>query len=124
MLIKICGDKVNFIDSNDVFVGYDLGQDCCEHADWYVTSVRNENAYKNNDYDYLSGVQDGINVTGFVFDQTFVEAPDFGDGGMVIFRLTKGDEEIFLHLFNSHNGYYGHGFETTLPCVDDGGWTL
>lgn len=25
----------NFVDDNDVFVGYDSEQDCCEHASYY-----------------------------------------------------------------------------------------
>jgi hypothetical protein len=29
---------------------------------------------------------------------------------MVIFRITDGAAEKFVHLFNCHNGYYGHGF--------------
>ena len=29
-------DKVNFVDENNVFVGYDLLQDCCEDANWFI----------------------------------------------------------------------------------------
>jgi hypothetical protein len=29
--------KVNFIDSNNVILGYDLGQSCCEHAFWTIS---------------------------------------------------------------------------------------
>lgn len=33
-------------------------------------------------------------------------------GGMVAFKLVNGaGDEKYLHLFNCHNGYYGHGFE-------------
>lgn len=28
--------KVNFVDENNVVLGYDLSQDCCEHADWFI----------------------------------------------------------------------------------------
>lgn len=49
----------------------------------------------------------------------FVEAEagrNLDGGGMVIFRLTHktDDKHQYLHLFNCHNGYYGHGFTMTI----------
>lgn len=120
MIIKVTGDKVNFIDENDVYVGYDLGQDCCEHADWFIHYKQCNSPYIEEEWgDSYSGlVHDDIDVNGFVFDPTFVENADadVDGGGMIIFRLVKGNNQLFLHLFNVHNGYYGHGFQTNLPC--------
>lgn len=28
--------KINFVDENNVLLGYDMSQDCCEHADWFI----------------------------------------------------------------------------------------
>ena len=37
------------------------------------------------------------------------------EGGLVIFKLqslpTNPKSDLYLHLYNSHNGYYSHGFE-------------
>ena len=59
-----------------------------------------------------------FDLNGFVFDTKFVEysTKDTDSGAMVIFRMVKGNNQLFLHLFNVHNGYYGHGFDTNLPC--------
>ena len=104
------GGKINFIDENNVFVGYDIEQSCCEHADWFI-SMKEPNKiedFKDLDFD------------NYVFDKTFfkenpLHKDDVDDGGSVLFRLvdhTGG--EAFLCLFNSHNGYYGHGFELKI----------
>lgn len=121
------GDKVNFIDENNIFVGYDLSQFCCENADWFlsdkVVSAMPEESEFNQDFD----------VSDYAFDKDFfqeveLEADKYGDtdldsGAMVAFKLVnKEGKEMFLHLFNIHNGYYGHGFEVKHggEVVNDG----
>lgn len=101
--------KVNFIDEENAFVGYDDYRCCCEHADWFLSKNEwTDIPEKKEEYseEYLAG---------YLFDRGyFKEVHDgeaFDAGGMVIFRLTKNSEELFLHLFNCQNGYYGHGFE-------------
>lgn len=121
MLIKVEGDKVNFIDSLDRFIGYDMGQDCCEHAGWFISD-------KKEDYDTGSENEGdrGFNVEGFDFvpgavaEITSDEDAGLDDGGMVIFTLRdeKGNE-LYLHLFNCHNGYYGHGVETNVATLEN-----
>ena len=51
--------SINFVDENNVFVGYDLEQQCCEEADWFFTDnnllgERNEYTknYFNINYNY------------------------------------------------------------------------
>lgn len=102
------GNKVNFVDENNVFVGFNMDQDCCEYADWFI-SEHPQNTYVN-----VGDKQH--DVSQFVFDRAYfrqVDGGDFDGGGMVIFRLHDGGRELFLHIFNAHNGYYGHGFEFT-----------
>jgi hypothetical protein len=98
--------KVNFVDHLNTVVGYDTGQDCCEHAGWYISET------KRTDTDENTTIKNGLDD--YVFDRTFfeeVDSPDVEDGGMVRFRLTAGGKpDLFLHIFNSHNGHYGHGF--------------
>lgn len=101
--------KVNFIDENNVAVGYDLEQDCCERAGWFIAETPTDEL-RDGDVDEDWG--------GWVFDTTYCEKLDsrnaeLDEGSIVVFRMIKGDEERFLHLFNSHNGYYSHGFDFT-----------
>ena len=110
-------DKVNFVDKNNVFVGYDLSQDCCEYADWFISDTECTIIPEKLEQKKV--------LRGFVFDTEFFkvisgdcrEASDetkysLDSGGIVIFRLVNNKgEEKFLHIFNAHNGYYSHGFE-------------
>ena len=105
------GHKVNFVDENNVFLGYDLDQNCCEKADWFIADTP-QRAVQDR-------TTDNPDLEGFVFDPSFFMdvsgIPDPDDSNketsMVIFRIVKGDQEKFIHLFNTHNGYYMHGFK-------------
>jgi len=107
--------KINFVDEDNVFVGYDMSQCCCETAGWYITELKSFDLER-------CGVFEGFNESEWRFDKSFIEEVNYikngdydyntlEDGGMVMFRLISGDKECFLHIFNCHNGYYGHGFE-------------
>lgn len=111
-------DKFNFVDDNDTYVGYDKSQDCCEHADWYIADGITPYTYERDDMEkYVHDVES------YVFDKEFFEeiaSPDLDDGKMVAFKLVaSGRPDLYLHLFNCHNGYYGHGF-----IVEHGGETV
>ena len=101
--------KINFVDVNNVFVGYNISQGCCEHADWFIADKIIECLPED------LATMKCTNLDGYVFDKSFfreVTGSDFQDGKMVVFRLVNvflGNR--YLHLFNCHNGYYGHGFE-------------
>jgi len=104
-------DKINFIDENNVVMGYDLSESCCEHADWFISDKQAfEPIAREN-------TEDGTpeDMPGWNFDRSFFREIEnisvFDEGSMVIFRITKGDSEKFIHIFNCHNGYYHHGFE-------------
>lgn len=119
------GAKINFADINDVYVGFDGYQCCCESFGYFFArSAESEEE-----------VEAPANLEEMIFDVTF-----FGDHGddpytaEARFRLIQptrvqsdrtmrarertmaadgGSAEIFLVIFNHHNGYYGHGFEMT-----------
>lgn len=102
-------DKINFVDENNVFVGYDLSQGCCEHADWFIS---------DKEEDTTSDKAEKHDISTYVFDTKYfaeVVSKDVDEGGMVRFKLVSSDKpDLFLHLFNHHNGYYSHGFEATI----------
>ena len=114
--------KINFVDENNVVLGYDNRQDCCEHANYYI--VDEEPSTVAQDLNEASSHPDP-SLEGYVFDtKWFKQLDDFyykdgrhfdsgclDSGGAVCFRITKGNEQKFIVLFNCHNGYYGHGFE-------------
>lgn len=115
---KRSGYSVNFIDRHDVYVGYDLEQSCCENADYYFIlpdGTETEHGLEESPLEE------------FVFDTSFTHTSGYGsggDGGQAKFRLTKGNQEAFLIIFNDHNGYYSHGFifshgDTTETEIDD-----
>jgi len=83
------GDKINFIDVNNVLVGYDLSCSCCENANWFISDKVIEKWPEKEEQDK--------NLDGFLFDKEFfmeissIPSEDgydhLGDGGMVVFKL-------------------------------------
>ena len=104
-------DRVNFVDDKNVFVGFNTSQCCCESFGWFLTRNKPVADVETPDSEKL----EGNDFPGFNFDTTFNEGelyPDHDGGGSVTFRLANDSgEEIFLTLYNHHNGYYGHGWE-------------
>jgi hypothetical protein len=107
--------KVNFVDENNVLVGYDFSQDCCEEFGWYISDklttdfndcLLDENVCDETLNEFL---KDWTFDKGF-FEELSVENT-FNKDDRAVFRLVNGDKELFLHLYNIHNGYYSHGFE-------------
>ena len=105
---KVLGgeEKVNFVDENDVFVGYSMESDCCENFGWFINAKVSTTVIP-------SKTEIPGDLEGWVFDKDYIKklTPScVHEGGMVVFRMVKGDEEKFLHLFNCQNGCYNHGF--------------
>lgn len=113
-------NKVNFVDKNNVFVGYDMGQSCCEDANWFINTKKSKYLYDFRAEEKDEKGSQDFDVSSYVFDKKYFESGD-GDldgGGMVVFRLlADGKPDLFLHIYNSHNGYYGHGFEATIDGI-------
>ena len=114
-------EKVNFVDKNDVYLGYDLSQCCCELADWFIDDTPHVDGMIP---DELPKPRD---LESWSFDASYFSkaenARTFEEGAMVIFRITDGVSEKFIHLFNIHNGYYGHGFDFKVEgtMIQEGG---
>jgi len=127
--------KTNYIDHNDILVGFDSQQDCCE-------SFGHRWTYKP-EFSFVPSWEDECkpepaNLEALVFDIKFFKREDHKwGGGRVMFRLVvpellriRNDKETrriqrqfladgmlteaYLILFNHHNGYYSHGFEVTV----------
>ena len=111
--------KVNFVDSNNAFVGYDMSQQCCEWASWFISETEDNNV--SSDENSKCGETD-YDLSEYVFDTDYfveVECAEEGyygscldAGSMVRFRMfNKDGHSLYLHVFNAHNGYYAHGFQ-------------
>lgn len=100
--------RINFVDDNNVLVGFDNSACCCEDFGHFFSKAPPE---RDVPCEKIEADTDGFN-----FDQEYFKAtpPDTGsydDGGMATFRLSNGHgDELFLTIFNHHNGYYLHGF--------------
>lgn len=121
-------NKINFIDQNDVLVGFDNQGGCCERFGYYyarniadLTKLRDQIRTRVNKHEgYWSssmGFEDAsVDLEVYSFDPGFFlhDSADYnGDSfDLAIFKLIDGQHnQLYLVLFNSQNGYYSHGFE-------------
>jgi hypothetical protein len=109
------GNRLNIIDENNVFVGFDYERSCCESFGYaFVKELPTK-----IDYECEGLAVEGFDCSGYVFDPSFFKddlgLPKYDDGGACAFRLVNNKgAEAFLILYNHHNGYYGHGFEMKI----------
>ena len=111
--------KYNWVDENNILLGYSSSQDCCEWASWFVSAERHEGPPTDDD-GFAKREEDlpqELDWENWVFEQTFfytnTESSALEDGGIAVFRLRHKkafDRKMYLHIFNCHNGYYSHGF--------------
>ena len=104
--------KVNFVDENEVHLGFDTQDDCCANGGWFLSDKKDEwleETFK----------EESMDLPGWTFDPSYFANPEFkreyDDGGTAQFRIVKGAEEKFITLYNHHNGYYSKGFEFKVP---------
>lgn len=102
MLIKEENYRINFIDKNDAFIGFDYGAKCCEDFGWFISGSEN--------------------LDGFWFDTESEPCDLLSDYGYeckneVQFKCVNDSGNVaLLHLYNHHNGYYSHGWESSWGC--------
>ena len=105
--------KVNFVDVNNVFVGFDNEQSSCECFGYAILGHIEENFSEL--YSYHHSEEE---LESYTFDVSFVTAvidkedEDENKEAVAVFKLVSdGKNDLFLHLYNSHSGWYSHGFE-------------
>lgn len=110
-------DKVNFVDKNNVLVGYDMSSCCCEHFGWFLSEKEEVEINDENGEEIESTKKYDLEEYCFNTDYfCLIEGGEVLDsGGMAIFKLwAEGKPNLYLHLFNIQNGYYGHGFTSKI----------
>ena len=108
-------DRVNFVDGNNMFVGFDNLRSCCESfgyvfSDNLPTEFKCENLGGANECETLDDLERwSFDTTKMPID---LPAADGHIGGGVAVKIIRDDgESKYLILYNFHNGYYSHGFE-------------
>lgn len=115
-------NKLNIVDDNNVLVGFDYSQCCCEDFGYFFSSINLlddiepytvlvDDGCSNEIEDMLSEL---IDLNEYSFDTSYFKEfslSDRYDYCFGLFRLTNGSNYKYLYLYNFHNGYYGHGFE-------------
>ena len=117
--------RINFVDENNVFVGYVIDRQYSEDFGWFIANevITNQDKFPGNpeSVDELNKICKAFNLDPLYFNNVDARN-DAEDGGVVIFKLTDGVSEKYLHLYNYHNGYYSHdfSFEISGKIIKDG----
>lgn len=116
MIIFERDHKTNFVDRNNVFVGFDSEQHCCEKFGYCLSYFEpNDKNYNDNESEIMLSL-DQYDFDRNYFKEIYGENNDEWAG--VVFRLTNSyNSEIFLILYNAHNGYYSHGFHMDVGGI-------
>ena len=107
--------KTNFVDINNVVLGFDMIENCCEDFGWFIVDepCRNKDMFME-----IKDQEKSFRYLGYYFDTEYNENitinDDFKDINIVIFKITNDEGDLkYIHLYNHHNGYYTHGFSLT-----------
>lgn len=108
--------KINYVDSNNVLIGFDSTTSCCEDFGWYITNTKPATTLDESaQIQYTEEL-----LKDYVFDKNSFEVIDAGKesyadsgGGIVITCIADGKPNLYMVFYNHHNGYYSHGFTMT-----------
>ena len=113
-------DRVNFVDNNNVFVGYDFHGQCCEEFGWIITDVdhfdsvdeyENARSIKREDIEGWDEYHFDTNYC-YVNENLYNSTDSSNIFAIVIFRMVCfGRDNLYLVFHNYQNGFYSHGFE-------------
>lgn len=114
------GNRINFVDENNVVVGYDFGEQCCESFGYVFVSEVPKILHFGSEQDHPDVASLEFDHSKYVFDPKFFinNIPTnlkYDCGYVCAFRLVSIEEpDIFLLLYNVQNGYYSHGFDMKI----------
>jgi len=107
--------KVNFVDDENKLVGFDFYDDCCSYGGWFISETMTHK-FEDGKSTMPKEPESHPDLTPYSFDKDFycvknVNGEDvYAEGKVAIFRMTAPKEpDLYLHLFNMHNGYYSKG---------------
>lgn len=106
-------ETVNFVDCNNRFVGFDTHKQCCENAGWMFRN-KEGNAVVNPDlttYDFEGPSK--------YTDVTYGEYAYKREAHFKLVSTDSQNQDIYLVLYNLHNGFYRHGVYETHVVEND-----
>lgn len=106
-------DKTNFVDENNIVLGFDRDLQCCEVDDWFISDEINPASQ--------DGTKELEDEEKWRFDPEFfytdsVKCNQHDSIGhslnIAVFRIVNAETGgvKYIHICNSQNGYYCHGF--------------
>ena len=102
--------KVNYVDKNNRVLGYSMWQDCCESFGHCVLAKLPAPGGAPRDHALPDSVLEPYSFS--------PEAPTplpsnvANEGGVLAFRIVAdGLPDLWVVIWNFHNGYYSHGWE-------------
>lgn len=99
-------DKVNYVDENNVVLGYDMNESCCEQFGHGVFA----SIPKSEDE-----AMEEIDIEKYSFSKEIptrcLDAFSNCGGGMAFRICTNDMPDMYIVLWNYHNGYYSHWFD-------------
>jgi hypothetical protein len=109
---KKYGYGINFVDHNNCFVGFRYEQNCCEEFG-YKISKKCPKTFE--EIDSLKDFDEKL-MSEYSFDTSFelslCGGDDYHEKNAATFRaVDKNSNEIFITIWNNHNGYYSHGWK-------------
>ncbi len=100
----------NWVDENNVVLGFRNTSDCCENFGYHyeIVEPKDMSVFEN-----ISG--NDPDLTTYRFDPSYFSTfPDNDGGGNAVFRIVSDfGPSFYLLIYNHHNGYYCHGFKFT-----------
>lgn len=98
--VKPWPNKVNYVDDNNRVLGFDMQSSCCEHFGHGVFSGIPTDETKDT----------SVDITAYAFAG---ERPtDCLNGSGLAFRIVAPNApDLFVVIWNYHNGYYSHGWD-------------
>jgi hypothetical protein len=115
--------RTNFVDENNVVLGWESASICCENHHWAVrTAMTDGQVVVQSQHGNEEVI---VDLDGWVFDPTFVkherwsQEDDVNSTYVVWFKIVnKEGVENFILLQNTQNGYYSHGFKLEVSEWD------
>lgn len=102
--------KVNYVDKNNRVLGYDMSNSCCENFGHCILDELPADASDPPE----NALPDSVLGPYSFAPENPVELPAvYSDGGgLLAFRIVAdGLPDLWVVIWNFHNGYYCHGWE-------------
>ena len=109
---KIGGEiiKVNYVDNNNLFAGFDMECSCYEDPKHYIEDVHGNRVEWDSRFNFLEFTGELPEEDDCIMLDTYT--------ARIPLRDCNTGETYYLVFSNCHNGYYAHGYEFGKINID------